>query len=321
MNLQPRIIFSGMQPSGRLHIGNYLGALKQWVEYQDLEGKRLFCVVDLHAMTSRFSSLREYSLFTVASYIACGINPDSSIIFLQSDILEHAALSWLLACITPLGWLNKMTQYKIKSNQKNENLGLYAYPVLMAADILLYRSTHVPVGEDQVQHLELARFLAKSFNSKFDSEVFQVPEIIIPKTGAARVMSLTDATAKMSKTSSSENSCIYLDDSPDDIIKKINKAKTDSIVGFSGSLNERPEAKNLINIYSALTNHKHDFNDFASLKKGVAEALIEALRPIRAEFFRLIADFSFLDKILISGAEKARSISCFDEVSRILSSI
>ena len=271
-------IFSGVQPTGNLHLGNYLGAIKNWVNLQK-EKSCIFCIVDLHAITvpeNRFK-LKENTLEVAAAYISSGIDPQKSKIFIQSNVSGHSELAWILSCHTPIGWLNRMTQFKDKAgkNKENVSVGLFTYPVLMAADILLYKATHVPVGEDQKQHLELTRDIALKFNNDFNKEVFPLPEPIIMKK-AARIMSLRDASKKMSKSDTSDFSRISLTDSNEEIEKKIKKAKTDAlpIPDSNRSLEDMPEAKNLLTIFSACeeedfekTFDKFKGKNFSELKK------------------------------------------------------
>ncbi|WP_168464080.1 tryptophan--tRNA ligase [Wolbachia endosymbiont of Ctenocephalides felis wCfeT] len=312
------IVFSGIQPSGVLHLGNYLGAIKQWVDLQK-QYKSLFCIVDLHAITANklpADELRNNIFKAAATYIACGIDPKQSIIFSQSTVSGHAELCWLLECYTPIGWLNRMTQFKDKagSDKQKASLGLYSYPVLMAADILLYQTKYVPVGDDQKQHLELARDIASAFNNHYKLEHFTIPEILILDQ-TSRIMSLRDGTNKMSKSDPSEYSCINLDDTDDLIIKKIEKAKTDSEHGFT-DLKGRPEINNLVNIYSALSGssvektceemNKHDMKYF---KKELAELIISIVSPIREKINDLLKDQSHLHEILKNGTEKAAEIA------------
>ncbi|ACN95518.1 MULTISPECIES: tryptophan--tRNA ligase [Wolbachia] len=312
------IVFSGIQPSGVLHLGNYLGAIKQWIDLQD-KYKSLFCIVDLHAITANklpASELKSNIFKTAAAYIACGIDTEKSIIFSQSTVSGHAELGWLLGCYTPIGWLNRMTQFKDKagSDKQKASLGLYSYPVLMAADILLYQTKYVPVGDDQKQHLELARDIASAFNNHYKLDYFIVPEILTLDC-TSRIMSLRDGTSKMSKSDPSEHSCINLDDTDDLIVKKIEKAKTDSILGFA-TLKCRPEISNLINIYSVLSNvnaekvceevNKHDMKHF---KKELADLIISVISPIREKMNDLLKDQFHLHEILKKGTKKAAEIA------------
>ncbi len=312
------LVFSGVQPTGNLHLGNYLGAIKQWVDIQH-QHKSLFCIVDLHAITvpQDSASLRE-SIYSVAAlYIAAGIDPQKSIIFNQSRVSAHCELSWILSCNTPLGWLNRMTQFKEKAgkNKENASLGLYGYPVLMAADILAYNATHVPVGEDQKQHLELARDIAGAFNRNYGVEFFTPPEPLI--LGAAtRVMSLRDGRKKMSKSDESDFSRINMTDSADVIADKVKRAKSDSIEGISYDEETRPEVANLINIYCAVTGEGRDAAvnrfapyNFSKFKSEIADALVAKLAPINETYQKLIIDRQYLSKLLDEGAEKADAIA------------
>ncbi|WP_339046698.1 tryptophan--tRNA ligase [Candidatus Mesenet endosymbiont of Agriotes lineatus] len=312
------IVFSGIQPSGTLHLGNYLGALCNWAELQD-KYNCLFCVVDLHAITAnKYSSIKDNVLKTVATYLACGIDPKKSAIFNQSTVPHHAELCWLLSCYTPLGWLSRMTQFKSKAgNDKSKaSLGLYSYPVLMAADILLYKAKYIPVGDDQRQHIELTRDIANVFNSHYQISYFIPPEALILQD-SARIMSLKDGLKKMSKSDDSDYSRINLDDDSDAIAEKIKKAKTDSTIGFEFSLLQgRPEVYNLINIYSALSNisvektcQKIDKYDTKNFKKELADLIITRLNPIRNKINDLLQDKSYLYSIMKSGAERAQEIS------------
>lgn len=305
-------IFSGVQPTGNLHLGNYLGAIKNWVGLQD-DYDCIFCVVDMHAITVQQDpkQLKEATLETLAAYIACGIDPEKATLYNQSAVSGHAELAWVLSCNTPMGWLNRMTQFKEKAGKHRENaaLGLYAYPVLMAADILLHKATHVPVGEDQKQHLELARDIAGAFNRE-KKEAFPLPEPLILGQ-APRVMSLRDGTSKMSKSDESEYSRICLRDDADMIAKKFKKAKSDATRGFE-SLDDRPEAQNLLTIYAALTEGtlkeaQTRFVDsgFAGLKKELAEVAAEKIGAISDEMNRLMGDKAVLASILNKGQEKA----------------
>ena len=311
-------IFSGVQPTGNLHLGNYLGAIKNWVRMQD-DFECIYCIVDLHAITipqdpaELIANTREVT----AGLIAAGIDPERSIIFNQSRIAAHAELAWLLNCFTPLGWLNRMTQFKEKAGKKRDNavLGLYAYPVLMAADILLYHATHVPVGEDQKQHLELSRDIAGAFNRNYDQDYFPLPEPLILGE-ATRVMSLRDGRAKMSKSEASENSRINLTDDAEAIQHKIRRAKTDSEPGMSFDPENRPEAANLLGIYAALADENVDAvtarftgKGFAKFKVELAELAVAKLEPIAAEMRRLMASADYIDEVLRKGAERAAGIA------------
>ena len=313
-------VLSGVQPTGGLHLGNYLGAIKNFVPLQE-QYESLFCVVDLHAITTWQdpSDLISKKCEVAAAFIASGINPDKSIIFNQSQVPEHTQLSWVLNCVARMGWLNRMTQFKDKAgkNKENVSVGLFTYPVLMAADILLYKATHVPVGEDQKQHLELTRDIALKFNNDFNKEVFPLPEPIIMKK-AARIMSLRDASKKMSKSDTSDFSRISLTDSDDEIEKKIKKAKTDAlpIPDSNRSLEDMPEAKNLLTIFSACeeedfekTFDKFKGKNFSELKKDLTEVLINKIGPIRDEMKKLNNDKKYLIQILNRGSQKAQKIS------------
>jgi tryptophanyl-tRNA synthetase len=313
-------IFSGIQPTGNLHLGNYLGAIRNWVKLQK-DYDCIFCIVDLHAITlpQEPALLRAQTREVTAAYIACGIDPDSCIIFNQSMVTAHAELAWLLSCLTPLGWLNRMTQFKEKAGKQRDNagLGLYAYPVLMAADILAYKATHVPVGEDQKQHLELARDIAGAFNRRFGVEYFPLPEPQI--FGAAtRVMSLRDGTKKMSKSDPSDQSRINLTDGPDTVAQKIRRAKTDSdlLPAEAKGLEKRPEADNLLGIYAALTDKSLEqaVQEFAgkqwsSFKDALAETAVGVLGSVGTEMTRLMADPGYVDGVLRRGAERADAIA------------
>lgn len=316
-----RRILSGIQPTNQLHIGNYLGALRNWVDLQKEDYDCLYCVVDLHAITVPHDPkmLLKNTREMVATYIAAGIDPVKNTIFAQSSVPAHAELGWILGCITPLGWLNRMTQFKEKAGKKRDqvSLGLYSYPVLMAADILLYKATHVPVGHDQKQHLELAREIAGSFNHRFKEEFFTLPEPQI--FGAAtRVMSLRDGTKKMSKSDISQYSMIKMTDDADTIAKKIRKAKTDAdpLPETMIELADRPEALNLINIFAALERSNPDDvlsryvgEGFAGFKKDLAELTVTELSPITAKTNELLEDTAAIDAILKEGAKRAKSIA------------
>ena len=316
-------IFSGVQPTGNLHLGNYLGAINNFVKLNnDNENKCIFCVVDLHAVTV-IQNPREFKdniHETVASFIASGIDPKKSIIFNQSRVSAHSEAAWIMGCVARMGWLNRMTQFKEKAGKDKEkvSVGLYSYPVLMAADILLYDTTHVPVGDDQKQHLELCRDIAQKFNNDFKvNNFFTVPEPLIQKE-FSRIMSLKDGTKKMSKSDFSDLSRINLTDDKDEIINKIKKAKTDPMPMPSSieELNKRPEAKNLIGIYSSLeevTLEKSikDFSgkNFSEFKKNLTEIIIEKINPISIEIKKLLSERSYLNDILLEGSEKANSIA------------
>ncbi|MDB5408823.1 MAG: trpS [Rhodospirillales bacterium] len=313
-------IFSGVQPTGNLHLGNYLGAIRNWVALQS-SFDCIFCIVDLHAITvpQDPAQLRLQTREVTAAYIAAGIDPERCIIFNQSMVSAHSELSWLLSCLTPLGWLNRMTQFKEKAGKQRDNagLGLYAYPVLMAADILAYKATHVPVGEDQKQHLELARDIAGAFNRRYGVEFFPLPEPQI--FGAAtRVMSLRDGSKKMSKSDTSDYSRINMTDDADTVALKIRKARTDPLPmpETPEELETRPEAANLLGIYAALTDVTVDAararfagQNFSSFKEELAEVSVAVLGKIGGEMRRLVADPGYIDRVLRGGAERARAIA------------
>jgi tryptophanyl-tRNA synthetase len=331
----PRV-FSGMQPTGNLHLGNYLGAMVRWVEMQKSH-ECIFCVVDMHAITvwQDPKELKDQIRSVTAAYIASGIDPKRSILFNQSQVPEHSELAWVFNCVARLGWLNRMTQFKEKAGKDRENasVGLYAYPTLMAADILAYRATHVPVGDDQKQHLELARDIAQKFNNDFagsirdagfeDGTFFPLPEPVIMGP-ATRVMSLRDGTKKMSKSDASDQSRVNMTDDADTIRKKIQKAKTDSgpLPESLEALEKRPEADNLVGIYAALVGVSKEEafdvfaktggdsdNYFSYFKRALADVAIEKLEPVNAEMRRLLADPAEIDRILADGARRARSIA------------
>ena len=309
-------IFSGVQPTGNLHLGNYLGAIRNWVNLQN-DFECIYCVVDLHAITvpQDPQALRQSIREVTACLIASGIDPEKSILFNQSTVPHHAELGWIFNCVARLGWLNRMTQFKEKAgkNRENATVGLYSYPTLMAADILVYKATHVPVGEDQKQHLELTRDIALAFNSMFETEMFPVPEPLIQKT-AARVMSLRDGSSKMSKSDTSDATRINLTDSSEDIVKKIKKAKTDPepLPSSLEGLENRPEAKNLVGIFAGLRGcsteqilAEYGGKGFAEFKPALAECAVEMISPISTEMRRLLADHEAIDTILKRGAERA----------------
>ena len=338
--ITPRV-FSGMQPTGSLHLGNYLGAMLQWIKLQETH-ECIYCVVDLHAITvwQDPDELRNAIRQVTAAYIACGLDAKKSIIFNQSQVSEHAELAWVFNCVARLGWLNRMTQFKEKAGKDRENasVGLYAYPNLMAADILVYRATHVPVGEDQKQHLELARDIAQKFNNDLrgaivkagyeDGIFFPQPEPVI--TGpATRVMSLRDGKKKMSKSDPSDLSRINLMDDADTVARKIQKAKTDPepLPTETAGLAERPEAENLVGIYAALAGVSRDEvlrdfggGPFSSFKKALGEVAVEKIGPIGAEMRRLSQDVSEIDRILVDGSQRARAIAkpIMDQVKDLL---
>ena len=316
-----RRIFSGVQPTGNLHLGNYLGAIRNWVHLQQDYEDCLFCVVDLHAITvwQDPAQLRSSTREVAAAMIAAGIDAEKSVIFNQSQVPAHAELAWIFNCVARMGWLNRMTQFKEKAgkNKENASVGLFAYPNLMAADILAYKGTHVPVGEDQKQHLELARDIAQKFNNDFGVDFFPVVEPLIFGE-ATRVMSLRDGAKKMSKSDPSDQSRITLTDDADAIAKKVRKAKTDPDAlpttkdGFDG----RPEAANLMGIYAALSGQDlaqviqdHGGHQFSQFKQDLADLMVDKLQPITAEMRRLTDDPGYIDGVLKRGAEKARDLS------------
>ncbi len=317
MNKDMKRILSGVQPTGNLHLGNYLGAIANWVRMQD-GAECYFCIVDLHAITMPQDPkvLRQATLEVAAAYIACGIDPNKSAIFVQSHVSAHAELAWVLSCHAPLGWLNRMTQFKEKSGKHKDQavLGLYAYPVLMAADILLYKPSHVPVGDDQKQHLELARDLAGAFNRQYGVEFFPLPEPYI--VGAAtRVMSLRDGSKKMSKSDESDYSRINLTDDVDAIRLKIQKAKTDPhpMPDSIDAMKTRPEAENLLSIYAALSGKQIEFvvdefagKQFSEFKRALADMAIQVVAPITAKMRDLlIHNKDGLAEILQNGQDRA----------------
>lgn len=321
-------IVSGIQPTGNLHLGNYLGAIRNWVKMQDDVaaggGQSLYFLADLHAisMPHNPAELRENTFEMTAALVACGIDPDKSILFNQAQVPAHAELQWLLSGTGRMGWLNRMTQWKDKAgkNREGQSVALFTYPVLQAADVLLYQATHVPVGEDQKQHLELARDIAQKFNNDFASEdapVFTLPDPIIPPE-AARIMSLRDGSAKMSKSDPSDMSRINLTDDADTIMQKVKKAKTDPepLPGDKAGLEGRPEAANLVGIYAAMAGESQDAvlarfggEGFGRFKPALGELLVESLAPINARFLELRQDREALDAILAKGALKARELA------------
>ena len=323
-------VFSGVQPTGNLHLGNYLGAIKNFVSLQN-DHECIYCVVDMHAITVKQDpkTLKNNILEVAAAFVASGINPEKSVIFVQSQVSAHAELAWIFNCVARLGWLNRMTQFKEKAgkNRENASAGLYTYPVLMAADILAYHATHVPVGDDQRQHLELARDIAQKFNNDFQADYFPITEPVI-MGNATRVMSLRDGKNKMSKSDISDYSRLNLTDSADDISNKIRKAKTDPLPlpDLSCLVNEekfneditmnRPEAVNLLNIYSALSNEdiktvvsKFSEKQFSFFKNELNQLSVETLSPITREMRKLLDDKSYLEEILNNGRDKANSIA------------
>jgi tryptophanyl-tRNA synthetase len=317
---QPRV-FSGIQPSGNLTLGNYLGALRRWVDLQDAEIPTLYCVVDLHAITvwQDPEKLAHATREVTAAFLACGLDPERSILFNQSQVPGHAQLAWIFNCVARLGWLSRMTQFKDKAGKDREaaSVGLYAYPALMAADILLYHGTHVPVGEDQKQHVELTRDIAAKFNHDFGVDFFPLPEPVI-EGAATRVMSLRDGSKKMSKSDPSDMSRINLTDDADTIAQKIRKARTDaeplpdSLDGLAG----RAEARNLVNIYAALAGKTPEAvvaefagQPFSAFKPALADVAVAHLGPVTARMARFMADPGEIDRILGDGAERAAALA------------
>ena len=322
-------VFSGVQPTGNLHLGNYLGAIVKFVELQD-RYDCIYCVVDLHAITVWQDpiELPRATREVTAAFIACGIDPRRNIVFNQSQVAEHAELAWVFNCVARLGWLNRMTQFKEKAGKDRENasVGLYAYPDLMAADILVYRATHVPVGEDQKQHLELARDIAQKFNNDFAASIathgfgdafFPLPEPLI-QGPATRVMSLRDGAKKMSKSDASDYSRINLTDDADAIAQKIRKAKTDPepLPSEEKGLDNRPEADNLVGIYTALAGSTRaqvlrEFGgaQFSTFKSALVDVAVARLAPIGSELKRLMQDQAYIDSVLAAGSQRARAIA------------
>jgi len=316
-------IFSGVQPTGNLHLGNYLGAIKNFVELNNQKDNQcIFCVVDLHAITVKQNpkELKKNIRETTATFIASGIDPKKSIIFNQSSVAAHAECAWILSCVSKIGWLNRMTQFKEKAGKDKEkaSIGLYSYPVLMAADILLYDATHVPVGDDQKQHLELCRDIAQKFNNDFEApEFLRTPEPLIQKE-FSRIMSLKDGKNKMSKSDPSDLSRINLTDEKNQILNKIKKAKTDAkpMPSEQKNLSERPEAENLLGIYSSLKNQNleksiNEFSgkNFSEFKEKLSEIIVEKIQPISKEIKKLLDDTKYLDDILMDGSNKADKIA------------
>ncbi len=315
-------VVSGIQPTGNLHLGNYLGAIRNWVRMQEsFAGETLYFLADLHAITV-YNDPAELTANTremAAALIACGIDPDRSILFNQARVPAHAELAWLLFCTARIGWLNRMTQFKEKSGKDREgaSIGLFAYPVLQAADVLLYQATHVPVGDDQKQHLELARDIAQKFNSDFERDVFTLPDPIVPPA-AARIMSLRDGSAKMSKSDPSDMSRINLIDDADTIMAKVRKARTDPepLPSDAAGLDGRAEAKNLVGIYAALGDESVDAvlarfggQGFGTFKTALGELLVETLSPIAARLRDLKSDTAAIDAILERGAARADALA------------
>ena len=316
-------IFSGVQPTGNLHLGNYLGAIKNFVHLQnDKKNECIYCVVDLHSITVTQNPkiLKKNIRETTAAFIASGLDPERSIIFNQSAVSSHAEGAWILSCVSRMGWLDRLTQFKEKAgkNKEKASVGLYVYPVLMAADILLYDATHVPVGEDQKQHLELCRDIAQKFNHDFNASNFlKVPDPLIQKE-FARIMSLKDGTKKMSKSESSDFSRINLTDDKDLIINKIKKATTDTLPmpGTKDDLKKRPEVQNLLGIYSNLSSQsidkvKEEFQgkNFSIFKDKLSELLVDKINPIGKKIKDLLKDENYLDKILAKGGQKANNLA------------
>ena len=319
-----QLVFSGMQPTNTLHLGNYLGALKNWVKLQD-KMPCIYCVVDMHAITAEAGyakpgELAQATREVTAAYVAAGVDPKRSILFNQSRVPAHAELAWVFNCVARLGWMDRMTQFKDKSGKHKEraSVGLYTYPALMAADILVYKATHVPVGEDQKQHVELTRDIAQKFNNDFAApDFFPLPEPVILGMGT-RVMSLRDGTKKMSKSDESDYSRINLTDDADAIAQKIRKARTDPapLPENEKGLEGRPEAENLINIYAALADEpragviaRYAGQQFSAFKNDLAELAVTKLTPLAAEMRRLLADPAEIDRILADGAERAGALA------------
>jgi tryptophanyl-tRNA synthetase len=327
-------VFSGVQPTGNLHLGNYLGAIRNFARLQD-GNECLYCVVDMHAITvwQDPEALKNNTREVTAAFLASGIDPQAHIVFNQSGVPQHAEIAWIFNCVARMGWLNRMTQFKEKAGKHRENasVGLYVYPNLMAADILTYKATHVPVGEDQKQHLELARDIAQKFNNDFGTEIFPIVEPLIQES-AARVMSLRDGSNKMSKSEASDYSRLNLNDDADTIALKIRKARTDPAPvpdgsPESGDRASRPEAFNLLEIYGALADQpvsqiQQEFGgqQFSEFKKALVDLAVEKLGPIGAEMQRLSADPSYIDGVLSDGAARARAIAqpIRDEVYEIV---
>jgi tryptophanyl-tRNA synthetase len=318
-------IFSGIQPSGKLHLGNYLGAMRNWVRLQG-EYEAIYCIVDLHAITvpQEPAELRAKTYEVAAGFLAAGLDPEHTTIFVQSHVPAHAQLAWIFNCVTPLGWLNRMTQFKDKAGKNREQAlaGLYVYPVLQAADILAYRATHVPVGEDQKQHIELARDIAGAFNRKYDTEFFPLPEPMIMGE-AARIMSLRDGRKKMSSSDSSDYARINLTDDAEAIALKLQRAKSDSQMGLTYDPENRPEASNLLNIYAALADlpraeveARFAGSAFSAFKGELAELAVEKLAPITAKMRRLMDDPAEIERLLRRGAARAEAIAS-DNLARV----
>ena len=313
-----KVAVSGIQSSGNLHLGNYLGSIKNWLNMQSTYDCYFF-LADLHSLTTHKNAqeLQKSIIESAAIYLASGLDPNKSTIFLQSSIAEHSQLAWMLNCVTPMGWLKRMTQFKDKAGKQQDsaNTGLFTYPILMAADILLYHANVVPVGEDQKQHIELVRDIASMINRKFDKEIFTIPNPLI-EGSATRVMSLRDGTKKMSKSDPSDASRINLHDTPDVIVQKFKKSKTDTLVEITYDKKNRPEVTNLLNIYSALSESSIDTvvdnyrnKGFAIFKRDLADLTIDHLQPIQNEFNKIIDDKEYIKQTLNIGALKARKIA------------
>ena len=318
--MSKNVIFSGVQPTGEIHLGNYLGAIKQFVDYQK-DYNSIFSIVDLHAVTvwQDPQQLLNNIPKVLSIFLACGLDKEKNIIFNQSQVPEHTQLAWLLSCTARIGWLNRMTQFKDKAgkNRENASVGLYTYPILMAADIMLYKASHVPVGDDQKQHLELARDIAHKFNTDYNIDFFVLPEPLF-NSDSTRIMSLRDGTKKMSKSDTSDYSRILMTDDNDTIALKIKKAKTDSLsMPESGNdLSKRPEIENLINIYSSCSGiskntviEQFSSKEISYFKKELSQVIINLIQPICSEAKRLYEDKNFLNQVLSSGAIRARQIS------------
>ena len=313
-------VFSGVQPTGNLHLGNYLGAIKNFVNLQN-KFECIYCIVDLHAITTRQNpeELKSNIFETTASFIASGLNSEKNIIFNQASVAAHSELAWIFNCVARIGWMNRMTQFKEKAgaNKENASVGLLVYPNLMASDILIYKATHVPVGEDQKQHLELTRDIAQKFNNDFNTSFFPIPEPLI-FGDATRIMSLRDGTKKMSKSDPSDYSRIMLSDNEDDIVQKIKRAKTDPHP-LPANMNEakrRPEALNLLTIFAALSETKMDAvvdqyagKEFAMFKKDLTDLATVKITPITVEMKKLMDDIPYLDSIMKSGKDKAIAVA------------
>ena len=318
--MSKNVIFSGVQPTGEIHLGNYLGAIKQFVDYQK-DYNSIFSIVDLHAVTvwQDPNQLLDNIHKVLSIFLACGLDKEKNIIFNQSQVPEHTQLAWLLSCTARIGWLNRMTQFKDKAgkNRENASVGLYTYPILMAADIMLYKASHVPVGDDQKQHLELARDIAHKFNTDYNIDFFVLPEPLF-NSDSTRIMSLRDGTKKMSKSDTSDYSRILMTDDNDTIALKIKKAKTDSLsMPESGNdLSKRPEIENLINIYSSCSGiskntviEQFSSKEISYFKKELSQVIINLIQPICSEAKKLYEDKNFLNQVLSSGAIRARQIS------------